>query len=356
MTTSQVSSPIRNRIRLLTMLAVSCSLLAFCAIVLHAGSSPQSPQQVSAALSRSGWQTGQPHSFSPSRVSTEAAENSPLYTYTFGLIDYPRSNVSGIWGINDHGKMVGGYNNTNMELYSADHGYELRGNNFFTINYPGAMQTDLFSINKSGEIVGAFGNSQTDCCHGFKLVSGTYTQLDCPGSNFTVALGVNNSGDIVGMCADPKTGNATGYLLSGGVYTSIIVPGAIYTYTEGINNAGVIAGYYFDTGHNSHGFTWNKGTITTIDYGNGYPNTYLAGINDTGVIVGGYGTNMTIGSIVYPWEHGFLYSSGTFSTFDAPFGDVQVTQPWGMNNKGEIVGGYVDSQGMLYGFYAKATP
>jgi hypothetical protein len=42
---------------------------------------------------------------------------------------------------------------------------------------------------------------------------------------------------------------------------------------------------------------------------------------------------MTIGSIVYPWEHGFLYSSGTFtfSTFDAPFGDVQVTQPWGMN-------------------------
>jgi hypothetical protein len=35
---------------------------------------------------------------------------------------------------------------------------------------------------------------------------------------------------------------------------------------------------------------------------------------------------------------------------------VQVTQPWGMNNNGEIVGRYADSQGMLYGFYAKATP
>jgi hypothetical protein len=71
-------------------------------------------------------------------------------------------------------------------------------------------------------------------------------------------------------------------------------------------------------------------------------------------MVGGYGSNMTIGSVFYPWEHGFLYSGGTFSTFDAPFGDVQVTQPWGMNNKGEVVGGYVDSQGMLYGFYLKA--
>ena len=57
-----------------------------------------------------------------------------------------------------------------------------------------------------------------------------------------------------------------------------------------------------------------------------------------------------------PGSAGFLYSSGTFSTFNVPFGDVQVTQPWGMNNKGEIVGGYVDSQGMLYGFYEKATP
>jgi len=27
-----------------------------------------------------------------------------------------------------------------------------------------------------------------------------------------------------------------------------------------------------------------------------------------------------------------------------------------MNNKSEIVGGCVDSQEMLYGFYAKATP
>jgi len=58
--------------------------------------------------------------------------------------------------------------------------------------------------------------------------------------------------------------------------------------------------------------------------------------------------------VVYYWQHGFLYSGGNFYTFDAPFGDVQVTTPWGMNNMGEIVGGYVDSQGMNYSFYLKA--
>ena len=334
--------------------ALSCIRLLIWVTAIASVASQASAQQASRLPSRTGTQPHASQTAVLTAVSPAKSENSPLYTFTWGLIDYPRSQVSAIWGINDSGKMVGGYNNTNIVAYFADHGYELKKDTFSTIDYPGAGVTELFALNKTGEIVGAFGNSDTDCCHGFKLVSGTYTQLDCPGSSFTAALGVNNSGDIVGMCDDPKTGNAAGYLLSGGTYTSIEVPGAVYTYTEGVNNHGVIAGYYFDSSMNSHGFTWDKGTITTIDYGNGYPNTYLAGINDSGVIVGGYGSWETIGSINDPWQYGFLYSGGTFSTFDAPFGDVQLTQPWGMNNKGEIVGDYVDSQGMLYGFYLKA--
>ncbi len=340
---SYVRSARTNRIALLAhMLAVMC-----CTSLTLA-------QQAPPRLSRLGPQAHitQPTLRSP--ASRVQSKNSPLYTFTFGVIAFPRSQISGIWGINDSGKVVGGYNNMNIEIYTADHAYELKGNTFSTIDYPGASQTELFAISKSGHVVGAFEDTSGNI-HGFKLAGGTYTQLDFPGATgFTVALGVNSSGEVVGIYDDPVTGDADGYLLSGSTYTSIVVPGATYTYTEGLNKYGVVAGYYFDTSGNSHGFTWNKGTITTIDYGNGYPNTYLAGINDSGVMIGGYGSNETIGSIFYPWEHGFLYSSGTFSTFDVPFGDVQVTQPWGMNNKGEIVGGYVDSQGMLYGFYLKA--
>lgn len=353
------SSQTRKHVAITVFLSLLGSvLLGVAAIALHAGTPPQTPAVGPQALfTRSGVQLGE-RQRGPQNTSPAAAvgDSSPLFTYTFGLIDYPRSTVSLADAINDSGRIVGGYNNTNINNYTADHGLELKGNSFSTIDYPGALQTEALGINKSGQIVGAFEDSSGNCCHGFKLAGGTYTQLDYPGSSFTVALGINSSGEIVGSYADPVTGIATGFLLSGGTYTSISVPGATGTKIDGINKYGVVAGYYFDSSSNSHGFTYNKGTITTIDYGNGYPDTYLAGINDSGVIVGGFGTNETIGSASYIWEHGFLYSGGTFSTFDAPFGDVQVTQPWGMNNKGEIVGGYVDSQGMLYGFYAKATP
>lgn len=284
----------------------------------------------------------------PSRAKNQ---ESPLNTFTFGVIAFPRSQISVLCGINDSGRMVGGYNNTELEIYTADHGYELKGNTFSTIDYPGAQQTEVEAINKSGQLVGDFLDASGNQ-HGFKLAGGTYTQLDFPGTTSgTVALGINSSGEIVGIYDNP---DQTGFLLSGGTYTSIAVPGAVLTYAEAINKHGVIAGYYFDTIGNSHGFTWDKGSITTIDYGDGYPNTYLAGIDDSGVIVGGYGSEMTVGSVSYPWEHGFLYSGGTFSTFDAPFGDVVITSPFAMNNNGEVVGTYVDSQGMNYGFYLKA--
>jgi hypothetical protein len=62
-----------------------------------------------------------------------------------------------------------------------------------------------------------------------------------------------------------------------------------------------------------------------------------------------------IGSTTYPWTNGFVYSAGTFSSFDVPFGAAAATEPYTLNNNGEIVGGYVDSAGMTYGFYAKVT-
>jgi probable HAF family extracellular repeat protein len=235
--------------------------------------------------------------------------------------------MAAAYGINDSGRIVGGYNNMWLDGWTSDHGFELKKNSFSTINYPGAVQTGVFGINKKGDIVGAFEDTAGNI-HGFKFSSGTYTQLDYPGAKeLTAATGINNSGDIVGTYADPTTGNAVGFLLSGSTYTSIAFPGAPWTWTNAINNAGIVVGYYFDTSNVYHGFTWDKGTITTIDYGNGYPNTILTGINDGGTMVGAFGSNQTIGSISYTCEHGFLYSSGTFTTFDAPFGDVQVTQP-----------------------------
>jgi uncharacterized membrane protein len=309
-------------------------------------------QRTPASHSRTGAQPGEAQPGVQKSMPSSAAvrDSSPAFTYTFGLVDFPRSNSVGAFGINDHGQIVGGYNDVNLMGYPTDHALQLRGNKFSSFDFPGAAQTAAYGIDKSGQIVGVFVDS-SGYYHGFKLVKSTYTQLDCPGvSGNTVPLAISNAGDIVGRCGD-----SSGFLLSGGVYTMITVPGAVYTYAEGINKAGVIVGYYIDGNGNSHGYVDNGGSVTTVDYP-GYPNTYLDSINDSGLILGGYGSNTVIGSTTYLWTHGFLYSQGNFSTFDVPFGAVQATEPYALNNKGEIVGGYVDSQGMTYGFYAKATP
>jgi uncharacterized membrane protein len=314
-------------------------------------SSQASQARLRALLSRGGVQSSERQPDLPNTAPAAATQGSPLsLTLTFSLIDFPRSTTSTAMGIDDKGRIVGGFNDGNLENYlPGNNAFRLTGNAFSSVAFPGAVQTVAFGINKSGEIVGAFVDSG-GATHGFTLVDKTYTQFDCP-AGYTVPYAINDSGQIVGYCE----GSDSGFLLSGGVFTTIAVPGANFTLAEGINDAGVIVGWYFVDGTSGYqGFVDNGGSFTTIDYP-GYPNTYLAGINDSGLIVGGYGTAVTIGSTNYEWPHGFLYSAGAFTSFDAPFGDVVVTNPFALNNKGEIVGGYVDSAGMNYGFYIKVT-
>jgi uncharacterized membrane protein len=346
------SSQIRKHVALtLFPVLLGSVVLGVAAFALHAGTPPQrAAVRAAVLLSRGGVQFGERQPGAQNTSSAAVVDDpSPLFTYTFGLIDFPRSTSSGAFGISDHGVIVGGYNDVNLLNFADDHAFKLSGNAFSSFDFPGAVQTTAYGINKSGQIVGVFVDSG-GLSHGFELEHSTYTQLDCPGVNGTFPLAINSSGEIVGECG------GSGFLLSGGVYTIITVPGALYTYAEGINKHGVIVGYYFYTnGGNSHGYVDNGGSFTTIDYPS-YPNTYLAGINDSGLIVGAYGSPITVGSTTYPWTNGFLYSAGTFSNFAAPFGAVQVTNPYALNNNGEIVGGYVDSAGMTYGFYTKATP
>jgi hypothetical protein len=339
---------------LCTLAAVGLSVLAVGAI-LRARPLPQDSSHRTALLSRTGRRAGNDQAALQSGTARADLQTSPpSVSYSFGLVDVPFSTDGAPFGINDLKQMVGAYNNLNLTAFPADHGFAFKGKGFAAIDYPSGLQTAVYGINKSGEVVGMFVDNVTGRYHGFKLVGTTFTQLDYPGADDTVALGVNSSGDIVGIW-DTSSSQANGFMLSGGVYSLITVPGAESTYAEGINKSGVIVGYYFDSIGNSHGLVDKGGVQTTIDYP-GYPDSYLAGVSDIGPMVGGYGSPTTIGSTTYIWQHGFVYSGGTFSSFDVPFGDVAATEPYGMNNHGEIVGGYVDSAGMTYGFYAKATP
>jgi len=122
---------------------------------------------------------------------------------------------------------------------------------------------------------------------------------------------------------------------------------AIETDTYGLNNAGVIAGDYVDSKSVQHGMLLAGTKLTTIDNkacsaiaGTGGISFY--GVNSAGVAAG-WCTSAKTGLDI-----AFTYSKGKFTTVNFPKSNG--TQATGINDKGEVVGLYLDSSNITHGF------
>jgi hypothetical protein len=77
--------------------------------------------------------------------------------------------------------------------------------------------------------------------------------------------------------------------------------------------------------------------------------TWAQGVNNAGDVVGGY-VDVKDPNDVF---HGFLLdTTGHFQTIDVPGAQIR-TSPQAINNSGEIVGSYVDANGVSHGFLDK---
>jgi len=122
---------------------------------------------------------------------------------------------------------------------------------------------------------------------------------------------------------------------------------AIETDTYGLNNAGVIAGDYVDSKSVQHGMLLAGTKLTTID------NKACSAIAGTGGIAF-YGVNSA--GVAAGWctsaktglDIAFTYSKGKFTTVSFPKSNG--TQANGINDKGEVVGLYLDSVNITHGF------
>jgi probable HAF family extracellular repeat protein len=86
----------------------------------------------------------------------------------------------------------------------------------------------------------------------------------------------------------------------------------------------------------------------------GVTSTLGYGINDFGDVVGSYQANKA--PIGYPpdiAQHGFVLKRGTYTTIDVPFAGATDTVASGINNLGDVVGTYSDSDGYSHGFTLK---
>jgi hypothetical protein len=153
----------------------------------------------------------------------------------FSTIDFPGAagTIAGTnaWGINDGGKIVGGYQGSN----GKSHVYLRHHNQFTTIDFPTAVDPNAVDtapfgskggINSRGNIVSYYCNLEpcvvnnnmlkldNDSEHGFLLShEGAFTRIDVPNSHGTLAFGINDRRDIVGTYHDVASGKQLGFLL-----------------------------------------------------------------------------------------------------------------------------------------------
>jgi hypothetical protein len=128
---------------------------------------------------------------------------------------------------------------------------------------------------------------------------------------------------------------------------------AIETDSYGVNNAGVIAGDYVDSKSVQHAMILAGTKLTTVNNkscqstGGATGSISFFGINSAGVAVGWCISTKT------GLDESFTYSKGKFTAVNFPKSDG--TQATGINDKGDVVGLYLDTAGAEHGFVKRGT-
>jgi hypothetical protein len=259
---------------------------------------------------------------------------------------------------------------------------------YVTVHPPKAKQTFLAGINASGQVAGSF-IDYSGHEHGYvRNADGTYTQLDATGAfSGTRVAGINNAGQVVGNLF---TGISESFFWDPShpdTYVVFTAPEAVTTVAAAINASGQIAGIFIDNSALlNHGFLRNAdGTFAKFRVA-GSPQMTVDAMNDFGTITGNsYDQGVTSGFLRYSGggikfygaeshggpqpaainNHGvvvgYMFSDGggnaafsvdrslTVSFISVPFSNTATTAS-GINDVGQIVGTYTDSNGVSHGW------
>jgi hypothetical protein len=272
-------------------------------------------------------------------------------------------------GINNEGEIAGYFGSG-----AAGHpnqGYTLNPPygqaNFVNENFLGSVQTQVTGINNKGVTVGFWADANhanmVNNNFGFVYDDGTFTDVVDPAGKNKAAggmtveqlLGVNDSDKAVGFWTDAK-GNNHGFTYDIGSksFSEVDIAGFASTTTTAINNAGNIAGFVVGAQGNDVSFIKEGNAIDWLSGPKGAVSVQALGINNEDQVVGSY-TDAT-GAM-----HGFLFDeqSKTYATIDATInpqkGATAMTVLNGINDKGQVVGFYLDAAGNTDGLLVNVS-
>ncbi len=270
-------------------------------------------------------------SFSSTRVPTSTIE--------------PNLEIRGntyIRGLNDVGQFVGGFGERNWTIWGTPHSF------IYGSNDNGLQITGTGSESRSPE------GYRLGWIQGDRYVNPNYRYLDLAPEQYPSAFNarvsqpnaINNSGIVVGRLSsdwlDRNPSQAYRYDSNTRALTMLSVPGAVSSEATDINASGQIVGNFRDASGFDHGFLYSGGTYTVIDMPGNVGSTRIGGINDAGTIVGS--------AYDYGNPNSFIYRGGVFTNFTA---DNRYTVASDINNAEQIVG-WVGVSGERLGFLYQA--
>jgi probable HAF family extracellular repeat protein len=173
-------------------------------------------------------------------------------------------------------------------------------NTYVTIEVPGEIGTSPTAINDSGQIAGVYLESTTRKRKGFlRGADGTFALFEIGTSTNLQVLALNDRGTIVGSSF--KLGITTGYLRYSGNGRKFF-------------------------GAQANGRPWSSG------------------INDNGLVVGWFSYSNGSSDVAFSMDRNL-----TPEPIPVPFSN-QSTRAIGVNNAGQIVGAFVDANGIPHGW------
>src|SRR6266699_3863168 len=196
---------------------------------------------------------------------------------------------------------------------------------------PGGRASSANSINNSGQVVG---RADSDA---FLWSCGSGMQdLGTLGGTQSTARGINGSGQVVGNSLVPFPGGNHAFLWSSGSGMQNLgtLAGASDCVASGINDSSQVVGTCFFSSFR-HAFLWSPGSgMQDLGILPGASDCQAFGISDNGQVVGF--------CLISNFPRPFLWSSGSGMQNLGPLpsgNDVLVSEPAGINNSGQVVGG-----------------
>lgn len=287
----------------------------------------------------------------PVALALSQGTDAPLLPAKFTQIDVPGAHYTSLHYISNRGQIIG------VSTGKVPEGTFLLSHGIFTrFHVPHAKMTWLTSINDWGQVIGSFYDAK-DHIHGFLFSQGAYTTIDYPGMKHDTDLaGLNNHGQIIGNWGNSGFPERMvhGFLWSHGVFAALHTPDGVRgTLAIGLNGQGQIVGMYYDHRGSGHLFLRSQGVYTTLDYPGDYDTspwlphgdqgaTVPKAINDRGQVLG-----EVLPAADLEGGGDFLWSQGIYTKIAFP-GQGQ-TVATGLNNQGQVVGGYNEGPSKYYG-------